>query len=287
MADPSIVIYDRPLTEMFVEGEQPFVQVCPTPAHDYFWGFSEVERLLPLQDMRNERLMDIRRMMKRQALPPKVFTGFPGVTDEMNQTFDTPGGYVQSDMPGAKAEPFSPQIPEDLFMEMRELDAMFEEMSGINNVLSGRGEQGVRSAGHASQLAKLGSSRAKKRALIVEDALEKQATLNLQLEQKFSDCEYKDTDGVKFILDQFTKDYIVKVDAHSNSPIFMEDSNALAFELFKAHAIDRFELLQMVDVPMRQLLQQRLKTVIEPAEAAAAKEENHLRLIGAGAKKSS
>lgn len=285
IADPDIIIYDRPLTEMFVEGEQPFVQICPSPAHDYFWGFSEIERLLPLQDMRNERLIDIRKMMKMQARPSKTFTGFPGVTDEMNANFDQPDGYMQSDMPGAKVDPYQPVIPEDLFMELRELDAMFEEMSGINNVLSGRGEQGVRSAGHASQLAKLGSSRAKKRALIIEDALEKAATLDLQLEQKYSTRRYKDDDGTQFILDQFTKDFVVKVDAHSNSPIFMEENDAKMFELFKARAIDREELLDLVEVPMRELLKQRLKTKIEPAEVHAAEQENVLRLKGASAKK--
>lgn len=285
LADPDIVVYDRPLVEMFVEHEQPFVQIAPSPALDYFWGHSEVERLIPLQDMRNERLIDVRKMMKMQARPSKTFTGFPGVTDEMNATFDQPDGYMQSDMPGAKVDPYQPVIPDDLFQEMKEIDAMFEEMSGINNVLSGRGEQGVRSAGHASQLAKLGSSRAKKRALIVEDSLEKQATLNMQLEQKFSKNRYKDEDGLQFVLDQFTKDFIVKVDAHSNSPIFMEDSDAKAFELFKIHAIDRAELLELVDVPMRQLLKQRLKTKIEPAEAKAAEEEKVLRMHGAGGKK--
>ncbi len=65
-------------------------------------------------------------------------------------------------------EQMAPSIPNDLFREIAEIDQMFEEASGIVNVLQGRGESGVRSAGHASQLARLGSSRAKKRALIIE-----------------------------------------------------------------------------------------------------------------------
>lgn len=285
IADPNIIVYDRPLRDMFVENEQPFVQICPSPANDYFWGHSEVERLVPLQEMRNERIIDIRRMMKRQAKPPKSFIGFPGVSDEMNAAFDTPDGYAQSDIPGAKVEPFSPDIPEDLFREIRELDAMFEEMSGINNVLSGRGEQGVRSAGHASQLAKLGASRAKKRALIVEDALEKLATLMLQILQKFSDRRYKGEDGMQFVLDQFTRDFTVKVDAHSNSPIFMEEADQKAFMLLKAGAIDREELLDLIEVPMRQLLKNKLKNVIQPAEAKAKQEEQVLQLRGVASKK--
>lgn len=281
LADPQTIVYDRPLRTMFVEDEQPFVQIAPSPAPDYYWGFSEVERLVPLQEMRNERMLQIRKMMDRQANPPKSYSGYT-VTDETNQAFDTPGGYVQTDMPGSKVEPYVPDIPEDLFREVRDLDAMFEEISGINNVLAGRGEQGVRSQGHAAQLAKLGSSRAKARALTIEDSLEKQATLMLQIKQKYSKRRYKDEKGDQFVLDQFTKDYCVKVDAHSSSPIFMEDAEQKAFGLFQAKAIDREELLDLVQVPNRQLLKQNLRRKIIPAEQKAAEQEKVRQLHKGG-----
>lgn len=284
IADPSILVYDRPLSDSFVENERPFIQICPQPSLDYFWGYSEVERLLSLQDMRNERLAQVRKMMNRQADPPKAYSGFM-VSDETDTAFDTPGGMIASDIPGAKVELMTPDIPEDLFREIDKIDAMFEVMSGITNVLAGRGETGVRSTGHASQLAKLGASRAKRKALIIEDSLEKSATLDLQIQQKYSKKQYKDKDGAIFILDQFTKDFIVKVDAHSSSPIFMEDTQQLIFELFKVKAIDREELLLMLDVPLRQLLLQKLKQVIEPAEAKAAQEERVLQLHGVASKK--
>ena len=113
----------------------------------------------------------------------------------------------------------APNIPNDLFREISQIDGMFEEASGIVSVLQGRGETGVRSAGHASQLARLGASRAKKRALIVEDALEKVATMYLRLMQQYDDTVYLDDNGNKFIAKQFTGDFIVKVDAHSNELI--------------------------------------------------------------------
>ena len=50
----------------------------------------------------------------------------------------------------------------------------------------------------------------------------------------------------------------------------MEDQRTLAFELFKAKAIDRESLLELLDVPMKQLLKDRLK-VIEAKEAEQAK----------------
>ena len=176
-------------------------------------------------------------------------------------------------------------MPPDLFEVIHEISAMFEEVSGIGNVLQGKGESGVRSAGHASQLARLGSSRAKKRALIVEDSLEKVATLYLKLMQQYDPTHYKDTEDVPFIAEQFTNDYVVKVDAHSNSPIFTEDTKQLAFNLFKAGAIDKESLLDMVEAPGKQLLKQRLKKMeaqkaSQPQPPASAPKEHHSKKEG-------
>jgi hypothetical protein len=52
---------------------------------------------------------------------------------------------------------------------------------------------------------------------------------------------------------------VVKVDAHSNSPIFTEDLRQLAFNLFKAKAIDTESLLDLLEPPMKQLLKDKLK----------------------------
>lgn len=279
MSDPWVVVWDRPLTgKMGVTGEIPFIQVCPSPAVDYFWGYSEVERLIPLQDMRNERMDQIRRMLNRQSDPAWDFSGYT-VTDEIMGAFNTPGGRIASDMPNSKATPHQPVIPDDLFKEVRELDAMFEEMSGVNNVLSGRGETGVRSSGHASQLAKLGSSRAKKRAMIIEDSLENIATYYLKLLKKFSDKRLRSEpveegeEGQVFILEQIDDDVVVKVDAHSNSPIFIEDQRELVFAALKAGLIDKESALELLDLSGKQLLRMKLRRKILPAEARAAAQQ--------------
>ena len=259
MADPDIFIYDRPGGSVFLKGELPFIQICPNPQFDYYWGQSEVARLNLLQAIRNNRMTEILDLLSKQSSPPKVFSGFMGITDEKAFAFDRPGSFVSSDMPNAKVDSIAPEMPASLFEVIHEIDAMFAEASGISSVLSGRGEQGVRSAGHASQLARLGSSRAKKRALIVEDSLEKVATLYLKLMQAYDNTHFKDEEGNKFIAEQFTKDYVVKVDAHSNSPIFTEDMRQLAFNLFKAQAIDKESLLDLLEPPMKQLLIDKLK----------------------------
>jgi hypothetical protein len=79
IADPGIVIYDRPIDSLFIKKEQPFIQVCPNPQHDYFWGHSEVDKLIPLQKKRNIRLEQVEHMLNLQAHPPKFGSGFQGM----------------------------------------------------------------------------------------------------------------------------------------------------------------------------------------------------------------
>ena len=270
MANPYVVIYDRTGESMFLKGECPFIQVCPNPMYDYFWGQSEVEKLIYLQELRTKRVGEISMLLAKQVNPPKAFTGFMGITDEKAYALNSPSSFILSDMPGGKVEELAPKLPEDLFKEIAEIDAMFAEASGISSVLQGRGEMGVRSAGHASQLARLGSSRAKKRALIIEDSLEKLATLYLKLMQAYSDTHFTDENNIAFIAEQFTHDYVVKVDAHSNSPIFMEDSRDLAFKLYEAKVIDKKRLIDLVDPPMKQLLKDDLERAEKEQKAQQA-----------------
>jgi hypothetical protein len=273
MADPDIFIYDRPGGSMFLKGELPFVQICPNPQYDYYWGQSEVQRLVFLQQLRNNRMTEILDLLSKQVNPPTALTGFTGILDEKNFALNRAGGLLASDMPNAKAERLAPDMPSSLFEVIHEVDAMFSEASGISSVLQGKGESGVRSSGHASQLARLGSSRAKKRALIVEDSLEKVATLYLKLMQAYDKTHFKDEDNHQFIAEQFTKDYVVKVDAHSNSPIFTEDLRQLAFNLFKAKAIDTESLLDLLEPPMKQLLKDKLKKKEQAAASQPQQQE--------------
>ena len=41
IASPDVIIYDRPGAACSLKGECPFVQICPNPLYDYFWGASE------------------------------------------------------------------------------------------------------------------------------------------------------------------------------------------------------------------------------------------------------
>jgi hypothetical protein len=286
LADPSVPILDRPLVKVgWLPGEEPMVQICPNPDPNYFFGISEVERLTPLQTQRNRALAQIEHMNDLQAHPPSTISGFPSDGLELQYTLDTPlgllnnpDGMTQGGQP-PKAERLKIEVPSDIYARLDRIDAEFENMSGLPPVTQGKNPPGVRAGGHASELAKLGSSRAKKRALIVEDSLEALATIYLKILSKYDDkrleAYLKGEQGPteKFVANQFTPDFAVKVDAHSNSPIFVDDQTALAFQLFKAKAITRKRLLELVPIAGRQQLIHDLETIIEPAEQKAAQQQ--------------
>lgn len=265
IAEPGIVVYDNPCAMAWIKGEHPFIQVAPDPVYDFFWGFSDVEKLAGLQDMYNTRIEQIIKIMNKQADPPAAGRG---LTDEQNFAAQIAAGFVRLEDNG-NLQLLEPDMPEDLFRELDRITEMFSDALGINNVLAGRGEAGVRSKGHAAELARLGSSRIKQRALVIEDALEKMAGLYLKAMQKYDKTHYSDEQQREFIAAQFTPDHFVKVDAHSNSPIFVEDNRALAFDLFKLKVITAERLLELVDPPMKQqLLEDSKKLMAQQTQQA-------------------
>lgn len=292
MAEPGICIYDRPniflppqkdqdgkIVKTF--GEHPFVQICPNPLPDYFWGRSEVAQLIGLQELREKRTRQIDELLDKQAKPPKAGIGMTGIPDEIFLALDLPGGSAQFSDPMSKIQEFKPDVPSDLFQRVAQIDAEFLEASGINNIMQGRGESGVRSKGQTTELARLGSARIKKRAMIIEDALEKFATLMLYCIKVYDPESIKDDKGQPFIAEQFTDDFSVKVDAHSNSPIFVEDQRQFAFELHDRKAITREALLEITQPPQQQQLIMDLGK-IEKAEQEAQEREAKLEMAKKG-----
>ena len=59
-----------------IEGEQPFHQICPNEVDGYFWGSSEISQVYRLQDLLNDQLLDITRLTRLKADPPRAATGF-------------------------------------------------------------------------------------------------------------------------------------------------------------------------------------------------------------------
>jgi hypothetical protein len=270
-------IYDR--RNIFLAGEQPFVFISPNPLPFYIWGMSEVSGLVPLQSWRNKRIDQIQKLLDLQVKPPTSVSGY-GILEEKLYGMFSEGGML-SPMDGVgmngKVERFKPDISPDIYGMIHEIDQSFNEHSGLPNTLQGKGDTQVRSGKQASELSRLGSARIKRRSLVEEDSLEKIATLYLKLMQKYDTAVYYDENGIAFTAEQFTEDYVVKVDAHSNSPIFIEDKKELAFELFNLKIISAERVLEIIDAPDKEIMKRELKE-IQAQQSAAHKEEEQFEL---------
>lgn len=281
MVGTGSVVYDRQnifcprRTGMsHAEPEHPFIQVCPNPMSDYFWGISEVSRLKELQDYRNRRMDQIQTLMELQVNPARSYSG-QGVPEEKLWGFGTPGSRLSMQI-GEKLEDHKPDIPQDLWRDIHENDQAFMEASGISNIMSGRGDSGVRSKGQTSELARLGSARIKARGLRVEQALEKAAHL-------LAKCIVMDDDSpmtahvgakkVELIPAQMSDDFNIKVDAHSNSPIFVEDTKQDAEILLKTGSITKDRFIQLLAPPMMEEIRREYREIIVPAEEKAKQEQ--------------
>ncbi len=277
IASPNVIVYDR--INVGIKKRPNFVKLAPEHnLYNYFWGESFVARLTRLQDWLSERLDQIRALMEKQVDPSFAFPGWTGLVEEKALAYRKAGGFIANPPGAGKPEKMSADFPGEVFTEIHEIYAMFDDQAGIHNVLQGKGEPGVRSKGQADLMARLSSARPKARAVVIEEAAEDLATLKLRNIQDHSKARFtakglKGPEGEKdtvFIPEQFTKDYEVKVDAHSTSPIFVEDRKNDATTLLEAKAINRARFIKMMDTPEEQIILEELKG-IEKQEAEAAK----------------
>ena len=271
----SMTIFDRlagTLTaqgQMFPKGENPFTGFCPTPKYNYFWGISDVGRVQQLQDRYTKRMSELDDLLAKQVNPPRHAIGF---TEEQILALSFVGGKANTSDPMSKVELFTPEIPPVLLNSIEMIEAGFAEALALHNILQGKGEPGVRGRGHAQELARLSSARIKRKALSIEDSLEKVGTLMLKILRLNDTTRLPSPEG-PFLLDDFSSDCSVKVDAHSNSPLFSEDVKALATELLEAKIIDGESFIDLVKPPMADMLKMKLKQMQQQQQQQAQQQQ--------------
>ena len=257
----------------FLKKEQPFIKVCPNSVYNYFWGMSEMMRLIPIQDWVNERVPEIKKHLQKQTNPPMSASGVGKMGDEAISMFRLPGSMIFEEQTGisAKVDQHFP-APINVFEIFDRAEMMFSEVSGIRELMQGKGESGVRAKSHADLLVRVGSSRVKKKAAILEDAVEKIGHLIFLLMKRNDRTHYKTEAGTSFTAGQVSGGSIVKVDSHSSSPIFIEQQIDKAEILFKAGAIDREDLIDSLKPQNPAYLKKKLKEREKMEQLAKAAE---------------
>jgi hypothetical protein len=280
-------------SNLFMPGESPFAKIQPIKKYNYFWGKAHIDALMSLQDWMNERFEQIDDLLERQAYPPRVGIGMTGLMDEKFEASSSADAWITEQMPNAKIEELAPKIPEDVFLELREIGAFFMEASGLTEVISGRGDQGVRSRGHAQQLQQTGSGRIKRTALQLESTLVRIGDIGLKLKmlndsEKIVPEPADDPQGREvaepFLAYQLASSYKMRISGHGFSPLFVNESRELALLLKRAGAIDNEMLTRMLQPP-------NMDAIIHAQKAAQRKErqlimslppEQRLQLLAGG-----
>jgi len=132
-------------------GLHPYTLIQPNQTHGNLWGRSEISDLMAPQDFLSTTAQDIKRLFGVQVDKILFFSG-DGMTDE---TYDQmrAAGYGNLG-PGGDVKDMTPKFPPEALQLIDKLIQMLEMISGFDNILSGRGETGVRSGLQTSTLVK-------------------------------------------------------------------------------------------------------------------------------------
>jgi hypothetical protein len=260
----------------FFPKDHPYVQITPYSIYEYFWGKAHIESLIPLQQWSNERLDQIHDILEKQAYPPRVGSGFLGMTEEKMDAFGGADTWVMDPLPQAAIKELIPEMPPDIFADYNSIGALFIEASGLTETMQGKGAKDVRSTGHAKQVLTTGSGRIKKTATKLEGPLVRMGDLALKLNMRNNDEAIKPDPkedgkpGDEFFYHNLSPDYSLSVAGHSHSPLFAEDSREMATLLMKARAIDEEAFIRMLNPPNKNNLIHSLRGRQKKAAAAAA-----------------
>jgi hypothetical protein len=269
----------------FLPGEYPFVPITPYQLPDYAYGESHAERLIPLQNWTSERLDQIAEVLEAQVDPSKVFSGFMGLSDEKASAFGGPGTWVLDSLPGAKVDKQTPQMPEDLFVEFKEIGAIFLEASGLTETITGQGGKNIRGKSQSRQAAITGSSRIKKIAVGLEPSLIQLGDIALKLFLNWSEEDLFLPDGSKFLPKLFAAEHWnLRIAGHSHSPLFADEARELAAILLKAQSIDREMFVRLMSPPQEDTIISALRERIKAEQQIAARNPELLKPGGSKGK---
>ncbi len=247
------VIFDR--ENFYMKHNHPFSAIIPVPAGAY--GYPEIQQILHLQDWVNERVSQLKELMYKQLFPSIAITGAALTDEEAKLMYQTEGILNIAD-PTAHITPIT--IPSNLqavFAELSEIDKLFYEISGIKEImLGGVNSSAVRTAEQTSTLAVLASSRVKKKVFAIQNSLEKLAHLIVDLLRTYDKTKIP-TQAGEITLSFFDCEFEVKIDAHSQSPLFaMQWEQDLVF-LLQSGIIDGGQFVELKRFPNWQELQAR------------------------------
>ena len=147
---------------------------------------------------------------------------------------------------------------------------LIEMLGGLDGMMSGRGEPGVRAGNMQANLMKTSSPGLRDRSLLVERQCAEAADLWLSVMEAKDPTTYW-TDGTthdsrehtSFTLNDLPEDRYVSVDSHSGSPIFADDHTQLTAFGLKAGILGPDDALDDLPFKDKEIKRARLRKRVE------------------------
>ncbi|CAF0703284.1 hypothetical protein [Candidatus Methylacidithermus pantelleriae] len=253
----------------FVPGEIPFFILRPFEANSYFWGFSFVGYLAPVQRWYNTRLASFDKAFEKSLDPSLVIKSPREVTRQMADAFHHAQGFIQFTQPHEDAVPIYPQIPQTVIEGFKMVEQAFADMAMLAPVLMGEGERGARSSDQYYQMIRAASAPMKDIALRIETGLERGGQLLLHWLKAHSNRRIFTRAGNHAVFAQLSDNVKVKIDGHSHSPVFVEDSMQMGLLLYKLGIIDDETLVDYLRPKLYSLIKARQPEIQKKKEQAA------------------
>lgn len=244
-----------------LNGKHGFIEFCPMPLDQNFWGLSFVYLVALLQRSMNNRIDGINTMLRKEEDPPRFASGTMGINQNAYAKLNKPGGYFTDGSPNAKIQDIVKEIPTDLWKSLHELNQMFDQIAGMPPMMRGEAEGSVRSQGQSDAMIRMGGARHKNPALKLERSVERTGALcldilraktvdihtawvkpnvkSLEIDAEPDPSLEPPAPGmqpVSFQLRHLSERARVTVDSHSSSPAFRHENRALLFALAKIGA---------------------------------------------------
>jgi hypothetical protein len=278
LIEPDILVAPRlKHSNLFVKEHQPYTLIQGNFVANYLWGRSEITDLMMLQAWLTEHLDDAKRLMGQQIDRLFAFPGYEGLSDELYTQFRSTG-YIGLP-PNTSAQDLTPKMPEQLLPIIAEIIQMMDRVSGFPPVMSGQGDQGVRSGVHADTLMKTGSPRLRDRSLLYERHCNAAADVTLTILQAKEAKAYwtnPNDEATDFTLKQLMDDRRISVDSHSGSPIYHDDHAQLIAWGVKAGIITAESAIEQLPFAHKDILIARHK---EQAAAQKQMAEQHPEVL--------
>jgi len=253
----------------YKHGHPPYVKVISNMVSNQFWGKGDIEQIMPLQDTLNHRIQQLEDIANRCAnvgwsVDPQV--GKKAI--EQLKKHGTKPGLLKIIPPGMLQPDQVPNIPPYLYEEIKQLIVMIERVSGISDILQGRGDVRQRTARGIERLYEAGHGRLSKSVHHYEDSYKELGYQMGSLVKQYYQEERQiniagdaNTARESFTIgsEQLEEEFEIAIDSAAALPQDKQSRAQLVFMLLQNHIFE----MALGDDP---LMKQAAKVVLDTVE---------------------